>query len=134
MTTTTDNENEICCSPDSKCENDSTSKLLRYKPHYTSTYSDDAWEVKIAMPGVAKTDLNIAIENEILEVVGLRKVETPEGWKRLSGDDADRQYELRLDVGPEVDDTKIAAKLENGEVVVRLPLKDEAKPKTIPVS
>jgi len=130
----TTSENEICCSPDTKCDTNNTSKLLRYKPHYTSTYSDDAWEVKIAMPGVEKSNLDIAIENEILEVVGLRKVETPEGWTRLSGNDADRQYELRLDVGPEVDDTKIEAKLEIGEVIVRLPLKDEAKPKTIPVS
>ncbi|MDF1810822.1 MAG: Hsp20/alpha crystallin family protein [Verrucomicrobiales bacterium] len=106
----------------------------RYRPRYSSEYSDDHWEVRVSMPGVEKSDVNISIENEILTVTGHRKMHYPESWKRLSGSDSDREYQLKLDVGPEVDDTKIEAKLENGELLVRLPLKDEAKPRQIPVS
>lgn len=123
-------ENEICCAT----EPQETKELERFKPYYTSEYSDEAWEVKIAMPGVEKSGLDVSIENEILSVTGLRKVECPENWKRLSGSGADRQYELKLDVGPEVDGSRIEAKLENGELAIRLPLKEEAKPKHIPVT
>ena len=103
------------------------------RPSYTSEYSDEAWEVKVALPGVVKPDLKISVENEILEIVGLRRAEHPDDWERLTGDAADRQYVLRLDVGPEVDDSGIEAKLEHGQLAVRLPLKEEAKPKSIPV-
>ena len=115
-----------------KTENQTS--LERIKPNYTSEYSEEAWEVTVSLPGVAKSDLDVSIENEILKVSGLRKSEYPETWKRLSGVDSDRQYELRLVVGPEVDSTKIAAKLEHGEVIIHLPLKDEAIPKSIPVN
>lgn len=119
-------EIETNCAPEKKLE--------RFKPHYSSEYSDDAWEVKVALPGVLKEDLTVSVENEILEIGGLRRNVEPDGWKRLTGSDADRRYELKLDVGPEVDDSKIEAKLEYGELVIRLPLKEEAKPKNIQVT
>lgn len=124
-------ENEIC-----RKENDSekNNRIERFKPHYTSEYSEEAWEVTVALPGVAKTDVDVTIEDEILEVTGLRKTSHPESWKRLSGYDSDRRYELRLDVGPEVDGSKIEASLQDGELLLQLPLKEAAKPLSIPVS
>ena len=127
-------ENETCRGSD-RCETVDFDKreTSKRRPRYTSEYSDEAWEVKVDLPGVAKADLKISIENEILEIVGLRRMDYPGDWERLSGDAADRQYELRLDVGPEVDETGIEAKLKHGQLVVQLPLKEEAKPKSIPV-
>ena len=126
-------ENEICTSNECATTAGPTQSVTRYKPHYTSNYSEDAWEVKVAMPGVKKEDVELSVENEIMEIVGLRRMDHPEGWKRLTGSSDDRRYELRLDVGPEVEDSKIEAKLASGELLIRLPLKEEAKPRSIPV-
>lgn len=124
-------ENEICRKEDNS---ESTSRIERFKPHYTSEYSEEAWEVRVALPGVAKTDVDVTIEDEILEVNGLRKASHPESWKRLSGYDSDRQYVLKLDVGPEVDGSKIEASMQDGELLLQLPLKEAAKSLSIPVS
>ena len=128
-------ENEICRASDSECTDleRHRNELRRVKPHYSSEYTAEEWQVKVTLPGVEKSDAKISMENEILEVSALRKFELPENWERLTGSETDRLYELRLDVGPEVDDSKVEAKMEDGELLIRLPLKEEAKPRAIPV-
>lgn len=110
---------------------DNKRPITKYKPTYTSNYNDNAWEVRVSLPGVAKEDIEVKVEKDVLEITGLRKKTTPEGWRRLSGSDQDYQYRLRLDVGPEVDDQGIEAKLENGELLIQLPLREEAKSRQI---
>ena len=131
-------DNEMVCHENESCDAavlapEEKRMVEHYKPQYTSEYSEDAWEVRVSLPGVVKSDVKISIENEILRVEALRKMDCPEGWKRLTGSSADRQYVLKLDVGPEVDGSNIEAHLKNGELQVRLPLRDEAKPKEIPI-
>ncbi|MEM7700245.1 MAG: Hsp20/alpha crystallin family protein [Verrucomicrobiota bacterium] len=43
------------------------------------------------------------------------------------------RYRLRLDVGPEVDSSKIEANLNEGLLTLRLPLREESKPRSIEV-
>lgn len=103
------------------------------KPRYESKYSEDSWEVSVALPGVAKKDLKVSVENEILDVHGVRLRDVPESFRPLADYPEERNYRLRLDVGPEVDPGKIEAHLEDGILVLRLPLREEVKPRTIPI-
>lgn len=104
------------------------------KPRYTSHYDEASWEVSVRLPGVKKTDLSVTVESEILEISASRSSSIPEGWKPLGDYPAERQYRLRLDVGPEVNPAGIDASLNNGVLTLRLPLKDEVKPLSIEVT
>lgn len=104
------------------------------RPHYTSRYDDEAWEVAVRLPGVAKNQVDVSIENELLEVMASRSNPVPEGWQALGDYPTERHYQLRLDVGPEVDPEGISALQEDGVLTLRLPLKEASKPRTIAVS
>lgn len=128
-------KNEICCPPKTE---ESTSALqvrpgVSCKPAYQSHYSDNAWEVTVNLPGVVKGHLDVTVENEILEISATRPLETPEGWRPLADYPAEKNYRLRLDVGPEVDPSGITAALEDGVLKLALPLREEVKPRKIEV-
>lgn len=126
--------NEVSC----ETENCGTSALsVRpgpvYKPRYHSHYSEEAWEVKVSLPGVQKEQLDVTVENEIMEIKATRLFDTPEGWRPLADYPPEKNYRLRLDVGPEVDPEGVTAELKDGILVLRLPLREEVKPRTIEV-
>jgi len=104
-----------------------------YKPQYTSRYDEASWEVRVLLPGVAKDDVKVTVENEILEVHGVRRLSVPEGWRPLGDYPESKHYRLRLDVGPEVDSSEITASQKDGALTLRLPLREEVKPRRIEV-
>lgn len=126
--------NELSCT-----ENSSSGSALSvspspvYKPRYSSHYSDDQWEILVQLPGVKKEQLTVTIENEIMEIEATRLLNAPEDWKPLAEYPAEKNYRLRLDVGPEVNPEGVTAELTDGVLDLRLPLREEVKPRTIEV-
>lgn len=108
-------------------------RVEQYKPRYTSSYDDHAWEVAVELPGVKRENIAITVEDEILDISANRRFELPEGWRPLGHANEDRGYRLRLDVGPEVDESQISAELSDGVLTLRLPLRDEVKPRSIEI-
>lgn len=104
-----------------------------YKPRYTSRYDEQSWEVRVDLPGVKKEHLSVTVENEIMELKATRLLDHPEAWRPLAEYPSEKNYRLRLDVGPEVDPAGITAELHDGILVLRLPLREEVKPRTIEV-
>ena len=127
-------DNELSCT-----ENSSPGSALSvrpgpvYKPRYSSHYSDDQWEILVQLPGVKKEQLTVTIENEIMEIEATRLLNAPEDWKPLAEYPAEKNYRLRLDVGPEVNPEGVTAELTDGVLDLRLPLREEVKPRTIEV-
>lgn len=126
--------NELSCT-----ENSSSGSALSvspspvYKPRYSSHYSDDQWEILVQLAGVKKEQLTVTIENEIMEIEATRLLDAPEDWKPLAEYPAKKNYRLRLDVGPEVNPEGVTAELTDGVLDLRLPLREEVKPRTIEV-
>ncbi|MDC3352989.1 Hsp20/alpha crystallin family protein [Verrucomicrobiales bacterium] len=126
--------NELSCT-----ENSSSGSALSvspspvYKPRYSSHYSDDQWEILVQLAGVKKEQLTVKIENEIMEIEATRLLDAPEDWKPLAEYPAEKNYRLRLDVGPEVNPEGVTAELTDGVLDLRLPLREEVKPRTIEV-
>lgn len=104
-----------------------------YRPYHTSRYDEEAWVVEVRLPGARKEDVAVTVEDEILEVLAKRHLETPEPWRPLGPVEPERQWRLRLDVGPEVDPSGIHASLEDGILTLRLPLREEVKPRRIEI-
>lgn len=103
------------------------------KPYYTSRYDENSWQVHVHLPGVAKSDTKVTVENEILEVRAMRRLSAPEGWRPLGAYPEAKHYHLRLDIGPEVDAAGITASQADGVLSMSLPLREEVKPRRIEI-
>lgn len=128
-----DNNEPSCTENSSPGSALSVSSSPVYKPRYSSHYSDDQWEILVQLAGVKKEQLTVTIENEIMEIEATRLLDAPEDWKPLAEYPAEKNYRLRLDVGPEVNPEGVTAELTDGVLDLRLPLREEVKPRTIEV-
>jgi HSP20 family protein len=104
-------------------------------PRLNMRETENALVVECELPGVARDDLGIAIENDVLTIRGERK--TPEG--RTADDYVRRErsfgpFERRLELPARVDVDAVKAAYANGLLEITLPKHPEAKPRKIDVS
>jgi HSP20 family protein len=126
-------QNELCNETACNALATDAHALPTYRPHYSSRYDEHAWEVVVRLPGVSRESVSVTVENEILEVKATRRFDLPAGWRALGQHEPTQSYRLRLDVGPEVDETRISGGLEDGVLTLRLPLREEVKPRSIEI-
>ncbi len=124
--------NTICSPRTSAPATSGVTESLR-KPLYNVTGNAEAYEVRVEMPGVPKSGVKLDLEDNILTVRGERNATVPEGMKTLHRELSPLSYLLRLRLNTPVEEDKMTAKLEDGVLTLRLPLKEVAKPRQIPV-
>lgn len=94
--------------------------------------ADGRVEVRIEMPGVAKSDLEIRAEGQELTVIGRRQEPAIDGtWllrERPRGD-----FRKTYSVDGSIDLDKVEAALANGVLTLTLPMKEAAKPRRIDI-
>jgi len=83
------------------------------------------------MPGVAPNDLTIRLEDSILTIQGKAKhaIDSEPIYREFELVNFFRQFEL----SDQVDQEKIAARLNHGVLMLELPRAEKAKPRQIPV-
>jgi HSP20 family molecular chaperone IbpA len=91
----------------------------------------DGLVVKADLPGVAKENLDVRVENNLLTIRGKPSHIAP-------GEAVYREYELvnffrQFELNERVDQSKISAELQHGVLSLRLPKAEEAKPRKIDV-
>ena len=89
--------------------------------------------LKAELPDMAREDIDITVENSVLTI---------KGQKRLGDVKEEQFHHLERRYGafsrsfslpPTVDSGKVGAEYKNGVLTVRLPLREEAKPRSIKV-
>lgn len=103
------------------------------KPVYEISETADAFGVTVQLPGVAKDNLDIMVEESEVRIVGRRSWKQPEGWTALHRETADAPYELVLAHENAIDTEKIVAELRDGVLRVSLPKHEAIKPRKITV-
>ncbi|MFM7181825.1 MAG: Hsp20/alpha crystallin family protein [Verrucomicrobiales bacterium] len=104
------------------------------RPRHTVRALEGAYEVGILLPGVKREDIRVRLEENLLAVEASRPEVTPEGWRPLRREIEPTDYRLELEVSVPVDAARISASLEEGVLSLRLPLREEAKARDIPVT
>lgn len=107
---------------------------LEFAPSFDIAERSDAFVLKADLPGVREEDLDVSVMGNQLTVSGTRRAEERREdedvyvYERAYGDFS-RTFTL-----PEQTSTDdIEAKLENGELLITIPKRAEAKPRKIPL-
>jgi HSP20 family protein len=95
---------------------------------------DDAYQVKVEIPGVSKDDVKITMQDNILTIRGEKKQEKES--KRSNSHRVERSYgsfQRSFTLPTSVKHDKIEASYRDGILTIAVPKAEEAKPKQIEV-
>lgn len=125
MSTTTA-ENHVSVEPKNGAEN-----FLRPAASVTST--NDGYVVTLDLPGVRKSDLEIHLENGELTITG-RRAQGPTDSTLVYRESAAGAFRRVFELDSAIDANKIAAKLEDGVLLVQLPKGEQARARKIEIA
>jgi HSP20 family protein len=90
--------------------------------------------VRAELPGLSREDIEVTVENNTLILKGEKKFDTQvkeENYRRIER--AYGTFHRSFTLPNTVDTSKVAADFKNGVLTVKLPFREEAKPRTINV-
>lgn len=89
----------------------------------------DGYQLELAVPGMAKEDFKINLDQDILTISSEKKEETEKDTKTYSRREFSYQsFERKFNLPESTDSEKITASYVNGVLTIRIPKKEEAKP------
>lgn len=110
-----------------------TTEATWRKPIYRVLDGQEACEVRIELPGVPKSGVSIHLDDGVLTVQGRRTQTVPDNWKPLHREIPAEDCLLRLRLNTPVDEDRLEARLEDGVLCLRLPLRETARPRQIEI-
>lgn len=94
----------------------------------------DALIVVLEMPGVEKSNVSIQVEDGTVQVEGRLELGKYQGLVPLYTEYNIGHYSRSFRLSSKIDQSKIAAEMKDGVLMLTLPKIEEAKPRTITVS
>lgn len=96
--------------------------------------TQDAYEVLLDLPGMTPEAIDVKLENDTLTITAERtRPKTTDKTAFVRGERDWGKFQRVFVLGDEVDGSKPEAKYEHGVLTVRLPKREEKKPKTVQV-
>ena len=96
--------------------------------------TQDALTVILEMPGVEKGNVSVRVEEGLLQVEGRLDLNKYQGLQPLHTEYNVGHYARSFQLSSKIDQTKIAAALNDGVLSLTLPKIQEAKPRVIHIS
>jgi HSP20 family protein len=95
--------------------------------------TEDEFTLIANMPGVPRGNIQLKLEDTSLAIFG--RINFSEVIKRnyILNENALGNYYRKFNISNSIDETRIEAKFENGQLIVKLPKHDRVKPRTISV-
>src|SRR5215218_4234539 len=94
--------------------------------------ADSGLVLKAEVPDMQREDIDVSVENNILTLRGERKLDNEikqENFHRIER--AYGKFMRQFTLPPTVDTTRINAEYRNGVLSVNLPMREEAKPRSV---
>ncbi len=93
----------------------------------------DDYTLVASMPGVTKENVKIKMEDGNLIVMGKVDYDTLLERNYVLNESQIGNFYRKFQISESIDDSRIEAKLENGQLIVNLPKHERAKPKNIEI-
>ncbi len=106
-----------------------------WAPSVDISETDDAFEVRAELPGVAKDDVHVSVKDNLLTLSGEKrqeKAEDTQNYRRV-----ERRYgsfQRRFTLPPEVATDDIKAEFNDGVLTLSIPKPETVKPTEIPIT
>jgi HSP20 family molecular chaperone IbpA len=95
--------------------------------------TEDEYTLSANMPGVSKENVKIKIEDGNMTIMGKVDYESLLSKKCILSENEIGNFYRKFRISESIDDSKIQAKLENGQLIVNMPKHERVKPKTIEI-
>jgi HSP20 family protein len=111
-----------------------------WSPRLDMYEDDEAYFIKVDVPGIELKDIELFVENDVLTIKGERKVESKDDKSKKKGRIYQREermygsFQRTVPLPLPVDAGNIDAKMNDGVLYITLPKREETKPKKISVS
>jgi HSP20 family protein len=128
----TTSKDDPCCTPATTDEQSESKSWVR--PHYELDRNDEAFRLRVYVPGSNKSNVEISITDAVLSLTAKRTDTAAQGWKPLSRELDRRDYRLEVRVPEKVDVAVIKAAVEDGILLLTLPISEAQKPRSIEVN
>ena len=102
-------------------------------PGYHFDESDEAFTVKVELPGVTEKSVDLTVENRTLSITAENTVGRYEGYERVLNELPEVRYRTSFELPERVDSQAIKAAMKNGVLILTLPKRAEVKPHKIAV-
>ena len=102
-------------------------------PTATITEKPDGYELKILVPGIGKKDAELHMDGKTLTLKTHAAYQNPAGFKQVTAEFERTNYALNAELPEMADPASLAAKLENGVLVVTVKKRAETQAKTIAI-
>ena len=104
------------------------------RPRFTTREDENGVTLHLALPAVLKEDLKLTLHESNLKIEARRADAIPETWKTHRGNGAVLRYGMDIRLARRFDGTKATATLDSGVLTLRVPIREEAKPRQIEVN
>ena len=105
-----------------------------YVKPYVNIYETDSEFVLAAnMPGVSRSDLNVKVEKDSLIMFGKIEYDKQINKKYILNELEIGNYYRTFNISDSVNQDKIEAKYDNGQLIVNLPKNEKIKPRKIDI-
>ena len=109
------------------------SAAMTWSPAADLTQTEDAYTLTVDLPGLAKSDIELTVEDQILTISGERRIER-EG---VSVDRIERvhgRFARRFNLPSDADASAVTAEFENGVLNIAITKVEEAKARKIEIA
>lgn len=116
--------------------NSKKNEFIKNRPAVNVIESDDSFKIEVAVPGLAKKDIFINVEKDILSISANKEANQKEGEKFLRNEFSFANFKRTFQIPEAVDSANIMATFKNGILELTLAKKEEAKelpPRTIEI-
>jgi HSP20 family molecular chaperone IbpA len=113
---------------------EATIPVRQFLPNTDIYETETALTVVLEMPGVEKTNVEVAVEGGVLKVYGRIDFSKYEGLQPIYTEYNIGHYARSFRLSSKIDQTKIEAQMNDGVLSLVLPKVEEAKPRAISVT
>jgi HSP20 family molecular chaperone IbpA len=113
---------------------EATIPVRQFLPNTDIYETETALIVVLEMPGVEKTNVEVAVEGGVLKVYGRIDFSKYEGLQPIYTEYNIGHYARSFRLSSKIDQTKIEAQMNDGVLSLVLPKVEEAKPRAISVT
>jgi HSP20 family molecular chaperone IbpA len=89
--------------------------------------------VQADMPGVSRDRLDVHIDSDTLSIEGRAEIPMPEGMDAMYADIRSTHYKRSFTLSRELDTERVEAGLKDGVLTLRIPKREEHRPRRIEV-